>query len=167
MYLTIDIQHEKHLQEKTTVSERQDNYRNNWTDHWGDLCDGSQEEPNQTLSHGKHISDQRRRDAALPTCFQRSCPKPDIMPLRLKRSRPTSIVRSKTTSETSVAIAFWLLVSVFSTPQTLCSGTHAERSCRLLVSKLPNPDLRERMGTPTSVTPTGSLAFQMNKWCEA
>ena len=79
--------------------------------------------------HGKHMSDQSRKDTSLPTCLQRIFHKPNMLPYCGMRRRPTSIMRSKTTSVTSVAVTFFLVLSVFITTQTFCAGTHAAWSC--------------------------------------
>jgi hypothetical protein len=68
--------------------------------------------------------------------FQRSCPKPNMLPCTRSRKRPISIVRSKATSETRVAMTFLTPVSVFSTTQTLCSGAHAARICVVSTQKV-------------------------------
>ena len=74
------------------------------------------------------ISDTSDGECASPTCLQRSFPKPNRVPSLRRRSKPTSIVRSKTTSETSMAIMLSLLLSVSNTTQALSSGTHSELS---------------------------------------
>ena len=61
-----------------------------------------------------------------PTCLQRSFPKPNRVASLPRRSKPISIVRSKTTSEMSVTITLSLLFSVCSDTQALCSGTQTE-----------------------------------------
>lgn len=112
------------------MSRRQEDFWSDRTDHRGDLCNGGQEEPNETLSDGKRISDRRGRDAALPTCVQRTRPKPIMVPYLRRRSKPTSIVSSRTTSVASVTMMFFLLLSGFSTTQTLSVGAHVACSCR-------------------------------------
>ena len=95
----------------------------------------------------KNISNQNRRNPALPTWFQRSCPKANIVPCWRRRSRRMSIVRSKTTSETSTAMMFALLLSVFGTAQTPCAGAHAEWIWRKLVRRLPKAPRRVNVNT--------------------
>ena len=75
--------------------------------------------------HEKHmLSDQRGRDDVVPTCLQRYCPKGNMVPYMRRRSRPTSIVTSKVTSETNTAMMVFFVSSEFGTPQALCAGTH-------------------------------------------
>jgi hypothetical protein len=49
MKVTVQIQADENLQQQTTVSQRLERYESDRTDCRGDLRDGGQEEPNQTL----------------------------------------------------------------------------------------------------------------------
>ena len=68
----------------------------------------------------KDISDPSGRVVLLLilTCLQRNFPKANMEPCRRKRSRPASIVRSRTTSETNTAKMVVLLLKVCRTTQT-------------------------------------------------
>ena len=127
LYLTVQIQLDKHLQRKPTDSK---------TGKLGQqlgLTTGGTSAMVATKSQTKPFQEKNKhpaRDATSPTCFQRSCPKANMVPCWRSRSRPTSIVRSKTTSVTSKAMTVLLPLSVFSTSQTLCAGSHPARICQ-------------------------------------
>jgi hypothetical protein len=87
-----------------------------------------------------------------------------MLPFRRRLSRPKSIVRSKATSVASVERMFCRLLSVFSTAQTLCSGTHAEWSCKKSVSRTRKSGRTHQCDTYIK---KWALEFsnRLNKWC--
>ena len=98
-----------------------------------DLSDGGKEEPNEALTNAERISGQQtaRNDILKyehPTCFHMKCPRP-YMPAswKPKRSKPTSMMRSKTTSvvrvEIKLSFVLWMLVIM----QVDIAGTHTAR----------------------------------------
>ena len=103
----------------------------------------------------------------MPTCLQRNCPKANIVPCWRRRSRPTSIARSKTTSEAVVAIRFFLLESVFTPTQALSVGDQTDFSYRQSVSRLSRRvDGNTHLCGIYQKTRDSEISDSLNKWCD-
>jgi hypothetical protein len=89
------------------------------------------------------------------TCFQRMPPKPEVPPARTRmRSKPMSMIRSNTTSETREKTTLSLVLSKLSRAQVFASGDHAERIYRM--AGKPSGSKTVKIKTFTSMTPVMS-----------
>jgi hypothetical protein len=81
-----------------------------------DLGNGGKQEPGDTLMSKRHISifvrELNRLDS---TCVRSRRPKPNKVPLKCRRNKPRSMMRSKIMSVTRLERILYLLLSVSST----------------------------------------------------
>ena len=129
IHLTVQIQADKHLQQMRGVSK--DRRTTGTMGLTAGVSSATVAKKSQMRPfHGKNVSDWNRKEAPLPACLQRNFPKANIVPYTRCRSKPTSIVRSNTTSDTKTARIVFVVTSVFNITQTLCVGSHVAWICR-------------------------------------
>jgi hypothetical protein len=99
-----------------------------YTYHRWNLSDSGKEEPNETLANAERISGQQIASSVDNTCFHMRCPRPYTPDSwKPKRSKPTSMMRSKTTSVVRVVIRLSFVLWMLVITQVDIAGTHAVR----------------------------------------